>query len=186
MKRAAALLLVCVFLAGCSSGENALDAGMELRAKVLHADEITFRVDISADHGDTLDLFSMECRTNRECAVSFAVISPGTISGITGQIAGGAGSLTFDDVVLCFPLVARNRISPVSAPWILIKTLCSGYLRTAGVEDDQLRLTFDDSYEEDALQVDIWLDENRLPKRAEILCEGQLALSMCVKDFEIL
>lgn len=186
MKKVAALVLVCFFLSGCSGEENGLDVGMELRSKLLKAESVSFRADISADHGDTLDLFSMECSTDRDGTVSFTVTAPDTISGITGRIDGEKGALTFDETVLHFPLVAQGRLSPVSAPWLLMKTLRSGYLRTAGREDGKFRLTIDDSYEDDALQVDIWLDEGKLPQRAEVLCEGRLILSLDVRNFEVL
>ena len=186
MKNAVALVLMCVFLSGCSDGDQALDTGMELRSKLLKAETISFRMDISADHGETLDLFSMDCTVDPEGAISFTITAPDTISGITGMLAGDTGTLTFDDVALCFPMVAQNQISPVSAPWLLVKTLRNGYLRSAGMEEDVLRLTFDNSYEEDALQVDIWLNQNNLPHRAEVLCEGRKILSLDVRNFEIL
>lgn len=186
MKRIAVALLLCVLLSGCSSGENCLDAGMDLRGKLLKSGSVSFRTDISADHGDTLDLFSMECRTENSETLLFTVTSPDTVAGITGQITAESGAITFDDTALYFPLVAQERLSPIGGPWILMKALRSGYLRSAGKEQEQIRLTFDDSYEEDALQVDIWLDENHLPRRAEVLCEGLLVLSMDVSNFEIL
>ena len=179
-------VLACILLSGCSAEENGLDTAMELRAQLLKAETVSFRVDISADHGDTLDLFSMECSTDREGSVSFTVTAPDTISGITGKITGERGALTFDDTALYFPLVAEGRLSPVCAPWILMKTLRSGYLRAAGMEGNMLRLTIDDSYEDNALQLDIWLDEGHLPKRAEVLCEGRMILSLDVRNFEIL
>ena len=186
MKRLASLVLICFFFSGCSGAEKGLDTGMELRSKLLKAEKVSFHVDVSADHGDTMDLFSMECSADRNGTVSFTVTAPDSISGITGQIAGEQGTLTFENTALYFPLVAQGRLSPVTAPWILMKTLRSGYLRAAGMEDQQLRLTIDDSYEEDALQVDIWLDEQNLPQRAEVLCEGRLILSLVVRNFEIL
>jgi len=186
LKKAAAVLIVCTLLTGCSSGENPLDTGMDLRGNLLKAESVSFVVDIAADHGDTLDLFSMECSADREGTLYFTVKSPDTVAGIEGQITAESGALIFADTALYFPLIAQNRLSPVSAPWILTKALRSGYLRSAGVEQEQIRLTFDDSYEEDALQVDVWLDENSLPGRAEVLSEGLLVLSLDVRNFEIL
>lgn len=180
------LVCICFLLSGCAEAESGLDIGMELRAKLLNGENVSFRADIAADHGDTLDLFSMECSTDREGTVSFTVTAPDTVSGITGRIGSEKGELTFDETVLYFPILAQDQISPVSAPWILMKSLRSGYLRAAGTEGTQLRLTFDDSYEENALQVDIWLNEQKLPERAEILCEGRMILSLDVRNFEIL
>jgi len=186
LKRVAGLVLACFLLTGCSGEENELETGMELRSRLLKAERVSFCMDISADHGEILDLFSMECSSDRDGSVSFTVTAPDTISGITGQITGEKGTLTFEDTALYFPLMAQERLSPVSAPWLLIKTLRSGYLRAAGREEGKLRLTIDDSYEEDAFQVDIWLDEQDLPQRAEVLWQGRLILSLNVRNFEIL
>ena len=159
---------------------------MELRAKLLKAEEVCFRTDICADYGDTLDLFSMECSADAEGNVTFTVTSPESIRGITGMTSAEKGKLTFEDTALYFPLLAQGRLSPVSAPWVLMKTLRSGYLRAAGREGTGIRLTFDDSYEENALQLDIWLNEENLPDRAEVLCEGRLIVSMEIADVRIL
>ena len=82
--------------------------------------------------------------------------------------------------------MAEDQLTPVSAPWILLRTLRGGYLTSAGMEEDQIRLTINDSYEDDALQLDIWLDEKELPVRAEIVYDQRRILSLDVKAFEIL
>lgn len=186
MKKAALAAMVCMILAGCAAEENCLETGMELRAKLLKAEEICFRADICADHGDTLDLFSLDCSADGEGNVAFTVTSPESIRGITGTISAETGKLTFEDTALYFPLLAQGRISPVSVPWVLVKTLRSGYLRSAGREEAGIRLTLDDSYEENALQLDIWLNDEDLPERAEVLCEGRLMVSMEIADVRIL
>lgn len=186
MKKAALAAMVCVILAGCAAQENCLETGMELRAKLLKAEQVCFRADICADHGDTLDLFSVECSTDEEGNVAFTVTSPESIRGITGKLSAEKGKLTFEDSALYFPLLAQGRLSPVSAPWVLMKTLRSGYLRAAGREETGIRLTFDDSYEENALQLDVWLNEEDLPDRAEVLSEGRLIVSMEIADVRIL
>ena len=69
---------------------------------------------------------------------------------------------------------------------MFLKTLRSGYLRGAGMEGELLRLTIQDSYEENSLQLDIWLAEEDTPIRTEILCDGKRILSMDVRSFRIL
>ena len=111
--------------------------------------------------------------------------APETISGITGKIDSEGGKLTFDDVVLHFDLLTDEQLSPVSAPWILLKTLRGGYITSAGLEEEKIHLTVDDSYDDDALQLDIWLDEKDLPQRAEVLYDGRRILSLDVKSFSL-
>ncbi len=186
MKTAGIVLLLCILLGGCSGEDTELERGMALRTRLLQASEVTFSVDIAADYGDRLDLFSMDCTSTPEGKISFAVTAPETVEGITGTMDQGNGALTFGDTALQFDLLTDEQLSPVSAPWVLLKTLRAGYLNCAGMEGDLLRLTIDDSYEEDALQLDIWLNGNDLPQRAEVLYDGRNILSMEIKDFQIL
>ena len=83
-----------------------------------------------------------------------------------------------------FSLLADEQVSPVSAPWLLMKTLRSGYLTSCNQEEEFLRLTVNDSYEEDALTLDIWLKEEA-PVRGEILFRGKRILTVEVSDFTL-
>ena len=185
MKRMISVLLLAVFLCGCSGSSGEIERGMALRSKLLAAESCTFDANITADYGDKVYAFSMGCSADKQGDLTFSVSAPETIAGITGTISADGGRLTFDDTALYFDLLADDQLTPVSGPWILIKTLRSGYLTSACVEEGSLRLTIDDSYDEDALQLDIWLDEGDLPKRAEILYDGRRILSLDVTSFEI-
>ena len=81
--------------------------------------------------------------------------------------------------------MADGQLAPVSAPWLLMKTLRSGYLTSAGMEGELLRITIDDRYEEDALTADIWIDSENCPVRGEFLWQGRSILTILVEDFRI-
>ena len=185
MKRFACLLLL-VFLTGCVSAKNEIERGLALRSKLLSAENCTFDVEITADYGDSLHIFALSCTGNEKGDLSFAVKAPESIAGIAGKIDNEGGKLTFDETVLFFDLMTDEQISPVSAPWILLKALRSGYLSAAGMEGELLRLTIDDTYEEDALQLDIWLGEGDVPVRCEMLYGDRRILSLNVANFQIL
>lgn len=158
---------------------------MRLRAGLLGCLECSFRTIVTADYGDSVQKFAMDCTGDSKGNLRFAVAEPETIAGITGKIEDGDGYLTFDDTVLSFPLLADGRVSPVSAPWILLKTLRSGYLTACCKEEDKLHITVDDSYADDALKLEIWLDESQTPVLAEVYHEGGRILTMTVEGFKI-
>ena len=186
MKKLRLCFLLLVMLSGCSREPEEIRRGLELRTKLLRASEVSFETDITADYGDKLHRFSLSCKVDADGAVVFTVTAPEIISGITGRISREGGALTFDDTALHFELMTDDQLSPVSGPWILVKTLRSGYLTSAGREGDGLRLTIDDSYEEDALTLDIWLDSRDMPERAEIHCEGRRILTLEIRNLVIL
>ena len=78
--------------------------------------------------------------------------------------------------------MADGLLSPVSGPWVLLRALRSGNLTSAGTEGALTRLTIDDSFQDDALQADLWL-ENGVPIRAELCCQEQKFLSMELTGF---
>lgn len=185
MKKAGVIIVLTLVLSGCDWENRELERGMELRTKLLKAEEVSFRADISADYGDSLQLFSMNCLADPQGNVRFEVTAPDTIAGITGTVEEGSGALTFDGTALHFDLLTDEQLTPVSAPWILLRTLRSGYLTGAGTEDDELRLTIDDSYEDNALQLDVWMDRQDFPQFAQILYDGKSILSVKIEDFQI-
>ena len=179
-----AVVISLLLLSGCNGKNAELQRAMELRTRLLGAC-CTFDAEITADYGSSIQTFRVYCEGNAQGNLGFSVTAPESIQGITGRIESGEGKLTFQDTALAFPLLAEEQLSPVSSPWIFWNTLRGGYLTAAGMEDDLLRLTIDESYEEDALTVDIWLDAQDKPIRAEILYDGRRILTLTIVNFQI-
>lgn len=185
MKKAAAMMLAAILLTGCTGKNKEMEQAIQLRARLLAAKSCTFEAEICADYGDRLHTFSLECAADEKGSVQFSVSKPASISGITGIMDAESGKLTYGDTVLYFPLLADGQLSPVSAPWVLIKTLRSGFITSAGKDGKLSRISIDDSYAEDALHLDIWLDETELPIRADIAFKDRRILSVDVKNFRL-
>ena len=185
MKQIVAVFLTVVMLTGCTGKRDELDRAMKLRANLLGCLGCSFDVTVTADYGDAFYTFVMNCQTGGRGDLQFTVLQPESLAGITGEISSGEGKLTFDDVALHFPLLADDQVTPVSGRWILMKTLLGGYLTAANEEGDLLHLTINDSYEEDALQMEIWLDGNDMPVNAEILYDGRRIVTMVVENFSL-
>lgn len=172
-------------LVGCTGKRDELARAMKLRASLLGCLGCSFDVTITADYGDELYEFAMSCTSSGRGDLEFTVTQPESIAGITGKIASGEGNLTFDDTILQFPLLADDQVTPVSGPWILMKTLLGGYLTAANEEEDLLHLTINDSYEEDALQMEVWLNAEDIPVCGEIFYDGRRIVTMTVENFQI-
>ena len=185
MKRIAILLLVMVLLGGCAADSGQMDRAMALRGKIQQK-EVTFEAAITADYGDKIHTFAMECHGDTQGNMKFTVKEPESIAGISGTVSKGSGKLTFDDKILAFDILADDLISPVSGPWVLLETLRSGYLTSCSQEGELLRVAIDDSYEENALHLEVWLDSGDIPQRCEIYWQGRRLLSMDVKNFTFL
>lgn len=183
-------MAVCVFLVlllmGCSRIPDEMEKGLELRSKFLQSSQCSFQANITADYGDQVHNFSMKCLSDSNGEIVFSIEAPDSISGITGKLAGDGGKITFDDTALHFNLMADEQLSPIGVPWILLKTLRSGYITSACTENEMIRLSIDDRFEEDPLRLDIWLTHENFPQRADILYDGRRILTVSVENFKIL
>ncbi len=158
-----------------------MDAALALRAAILSANSCTFQTVIIADYGDALYTFTMDCTADQDGKVSFVVTAPEAIAGITGNLSAEGGNLTFDDKVLAIPMLTDDQITPVSAPWILMRTLRGGCITSCGKD----RITIDDSYADDALTLDITTDETGMPIIADIYWKNRRILVLEIKSFVI-
>ena len=180
MKRILPLFLV--FLLGCSGTDPAMEAALDLRSRCLASPAVRFRAEIRADYITGFEEFSLDCETSPDGAVAFRVVSPEEIADICGTVRQDEGTVEFDGAVLAYPLMAQGRLSPLSGPWVVMKAVRSGGIIAAGQEGELTRVTIDDSYADNALTVDVWLEEGQVIQ-AEVAWEGLRCLVMTFDDF---
>ena len=185
MRRLPVVLLLVILFSGCTRGDSQLNRVMELRDAINKCESCSFTAVITADYGDKIHVFKMACNAESGGDMAFEVIEPSTISGITGSFSKDTGMLTFDDQVLMFEMLADNQITPISAPWLLMQTLKSGYLGACGQDGENLRIQIDDSYYADTIRADVWVNESNTPVRAEFIWKGKRIVSIDVADFLI-
>ncbi len=186
MKKILIVVFAALLLVGCSVGGDLSERALRLRASLLGADGCSFDAQIIADYGQETYTFAMGCIFDAHGNLSFTVSEPQTIAGITGTIDAQGGMLTFDDHALAFPVLADGQATPIAAPWLLYRALCGGCITSCTAEDTLLHVQVDDSYEDDALQLDVWLATGELPQRAEILYENRRILTVLVENFRLL
>ena len=177
------LLGLMTVLSGCGGENRELQAALEFRENLLKAQQCSFSAEITADYGDSLTEFTMECQGDNKGGLEFEIRKPEVISGIQGTVSDSGGTVRFEEDAVYFPLLTDDLLTPASAPWIFLKTLRSGCISAVCREEDLLHMTVDDSYAEDALRLDIWLRAN-VPVQADISHNGRRILSLEVKNFD--
>ena len=151
----------------------------------MDAESCLFSAVITADYGETIYTFQMECKTDSSDTMKFTVKDPETISGISGKISEELAALTFDNRVLAFPMLADGQLTPVAAPWVFLKTLKSGYITGCSQEEKGICIYIDDSFEENLIRLLIYTDEASVPKHAEIIYKDRRILTMDINNFTL-
>lgn len=186
MKRLYSIFLVLFIFAGCSSSEKNMDRAIEYRQKLLQCSGCRFNCNLTADYGDVLYQFSLKCESDSKGNIVFSVLAPESIAGITGTISNSGGKIKFDDTLLGFPILSEDLPTPLSAPWLFITGLRSGYIRTSDIEDGKLALTIADTYEDDPIIMNIQFGEQESPAFCEFIWNGRRILSMEINSFAYL
>ena len=155
MKKCVVWILLLLFISGCDHTSKEIEKSMQFRSRILQSSQCRYTAEITADYGDQLCVFTLDCTADNAGKVSFTVVEPSDISGISGELTGEGGRLVFDDVALSFPLMADDLLSPISAPWIFMKAIRSGFLQSACTENGGICLSIEDQYKEDILLLDI-------------------------------
>lgn len=185
MKRIFCCVLLLLILCGCNQTDSNIEDAILLRKNLNSCSGFMFDAFITADYGNEIQNFTVHCDAKGSGDISFTVVEPESIKGITGRIHSGNGQLTFDDVALAFPLLAEGELSPVSAPWLFCKAILSGYISSTCKEDGFLRITYNDTYEDDAMVVDVRMNDHKVPVIAEIIWQGRRILSLSIENFQI-
>ena len=183
--KAVSLVCVILLLVGCGKADTSVKQAVTMRNKLLEGNGCSFSATVTADYGKEIYQFTMDCQSDKHGNITFTVTTPETIRGITGRITGDGGAITFDDTVLAFQMLADGQVTPVSAPWLLVKTMRSGYLNGCSVAENGVKISIDDSYAEEALHLEI-LANDLCPVSAEIYWQGRRVLTLLVESFTYL
>ncbi len=181
-----AILCLFFFLTGCSNANDGIEHAHALRNKLLSGNGCSFVANITADYGEELYTFSLSCQADNQGNITFSVLEPQSICGITGTITAQGGKITFDDKAVAFETIADGQITPVTAPWVLMTTLHGGYLNGCSATDDGFLLTIDDSYKDDSLRLNVRIGKDYHPQWAEVFWKNRRVLTLTVENFNFL
>ena len=182
MRRILLLILILALLTGCKSEESILSRGIQFRSELLSAGGCSFRGEITADYGEEVSSFTLDCVADHEGNVTFCVVSPETISGITGVIDGNEGKVTYDGLQLAFPLLVYDRISPVAAPGIIVECWLKEFILSAGISQYIYRATYEKKIHGNALLIDTYFEKD-IPISVELCYNGNRIIEMKITDF---
>ena len=186
MKVLAIVLVIMILLSGCSVESDCTKMATELRNRVMTSESCSFQAVITADYGDAIFTFQMDCTSDETEDVRFTVTDPETISGISGSVSGDSGAFLFDNAMLVFPVLSEEELTPVVAPWIFMNTLRSGYISSCETTDSGFCIYLDDSFEEDPLRLQIYCNADMMPEGAEIFYHDRRILTLDIQNFQIM
>lgn len=156
---------------------------MDFRAQLLQAGCCRFSAELTACEEAEAYEFGVECICCTDGTAELTLTAPQTLAGIKANCGAGGGELVFDGMAVGFSDLAGGRVSPVSAPALLVSCWAESYIRSVGEEDGLCRVTYEHGYDEAKLIVDCWFNEKNVPIFAEICYNGETVLKTEISDF---
>ena len=180
MKRLGALLLVlCLLLAGC--GKNVAAGRYEAFSEALRArNDLSFTAEVRAEYPERSARFTL-AYADEDPGCSLTVTEPEAIRGVTVHLNGAESALGYDSVILDTGPLDRCGLSPVTAVEKLAGALREGHLESAWEEDG---CTVWELIADDGLTVRVFLNENLIPVRAELISEGRVTVFCDILDWK--
>ena len=161
-----------------------LEPAIEFRAALLQAGGCSFRAEIEADFGDTVECFTVDCAFTTDGTARLTLIEPETLAGITATVTNGGGKITYDGMAVDFGLLANGNVIPAAAPALTALSWSGEYISAAGWEDDVYRVTYEKDFDEKRLQIETYF-KNDLPILAEVCYNNQRILKLTISDYSL-
>ncbi len=152
------------------------------RSELIARGGCSFCAEITADYGQEVQHFTLECDVDGEGRVSFCVKEPDTIEGITGKTEGEKGSVTYDGLQLAFPLMVYDQISPVSAPALVAECWIKEFILSAGLSDAIYRVSYEKKIYGNDLLIDTYFEKD-IPISAELCYNGYRIVNISITHF---
>lgn len=173
------LLCLALLLGGCGTVREA--ERREGFAEALSArQDLRFTASMRAEYPDKTVRYRLAYEEDGEgCTVR--VLEPEEIAGVSVRLAADGAQLRFEELRLDTGPLDRSGLSPVSALPRLTQALRSGHLESVWQEGD---LTVWELVPDDALRVQVWMDDSLVPQRAELISEGRVSVFIELSDWD--
>ncbi len=174
------LLILCLalLLSGCGGG-RAKEQRQALAEELNARRDLRFTAALRAEYPDKTVRFRLAYAEDED-GCTIRVLEPEEIGGVSLHLGPDGAQLRYEQIRLDTGPLDRYGLSPVSALPALTRALREGHLESAWTEGE---LSVWELAADDALRVQVWLDGELRPQRAELISEGRVSVFLELSDW---
>lgn len=174
------LLCLALLLTGCGSRRAAEQQAQFAEALSARRD-LCFTADLRAEYADKTVAFRLRYEEDAD-GCTLRVLEPEEIAGVSLRLGPDGAQLSLDDISLDTGPLDRYGLSPVTALPALTQALRAGHLESSREEGDE---TVWELAADDNLTVQVWLNAELVPQRAELISEGRVHVFCTLSDWAL-
>lgn len=177
----AQMMSLCLLLTACGAGVGsaAEEAALQIRAEYLAMETCTASMEITADYGQRVYVYSVDMTWAREGETRLTVTAPENVAGVSARIAEGSTWLEYDGAAIDTGPLSPDGLSPVDAAAALLAAAREGFMaecvaETLG-ETAAVRVSCRDAEVPagSGVETDLWFDaQTHALLRGEIAVDG--------------
>jgi hypothetical protein len=178
MKKLCLLVLCLALLTGCGSGRET-ERRQQLAEALSDRRDLGFTADVRAEYPDKTVSYRLSYEED-DGGCTVRVLEPEEIGGVSVHLGPDGAQLRFEELRLDTGPLDRYGLSPLSALPALTRALREGHLESAWTEGE---LSVWELIAGDHLTVQVWLDAELVPQRAELISDGRVSVFLELSDW---
>ena len=147
-----------------------MQRALDFRTALLQSGGCAFTAEVTADYGEQVYRFTMDCTWSPDGGAALTLTAPQTLEGIRAEVSADGARVVYEDTAVGFESLAGGRLAPMALPYLLGSGWYEGYISACGMENGLLRMTCLDT-------------QSGQPCRCEISYQGQTLLTAEISAF---
>lgn len=184
----AVALMMTMCLTACRGADNEAEKeAIRKRTDLLSAGGCRLTAEVTADYGERVYEYTLECDYAYQGKSDIKVIKPEIVEGLSATMEYGNTMLSFDGLSIDTGILAEPELTPLGAVIMMADAWSAGYISgtcfEAADDIECLYVSYLVGYDNDELEYRTWFDKASLkPVKGEIISDGRAVIMIKYTD----
>ena len=94
-----------------------MQRALDFRTALLQSGGCAFTAEVTADYGEQVYRFTMDCTWSPDGGAALTLTAPQTLEGIRAEVSADGARVVYEDTAVGFESLAGGRLAPMALPY---------------------------------------------------------------------